>query len=128
MRYAKFLSSVAAVLFLLSAGLAMAGPGERYATSKALGDYQGRILPRTLNRSYSYTPGNGTWTPSAPGTNAQQTPAAPATAANQDSSTRSFSYQGQGSAPSGNAAWGYYRQAPKSPGFYRADRKALGEY
>jgi hypothetical protein len=109
------------VLLMLSAGMATAGPWERDATSKALGDMQGRSIARQGNRAYSYAPASDA---AAPATAEEQPQAAAPSAPEQDNSARSFSYQ---AAPS-NSAVQMNRRVPRAPGFLRADRKALGEY
>ena len=119
MRYLNVLSGVGAVLLALSAGMATAA--QRDASSKALGDMQGRTIPRQVNRAYSYAPANAV---AAPVTATEQPQAmAPATPT-QDNSARSFSYQ---AAPSNNAVQ-MNRRATRVPGFFRADRKAKSEY
>jgi hypothetical protein len=119
MRYSNVLSGVGAVILSLSAGMATAG--QRDASSKALGDMQGRTLQRQVNRAYSYAPANAV---AAPVTAAEQPQATAPATSGQDNSTRSFSYQ---SAPSNNAVQ-MNRRATRVPGFFRADRKAKSEY
>lgn len=125
MRY-KIVGASLAILIAVSAGLAMAGPFERNATSKVVGDGVG-VAPRQnrtnqnwTNRSYSFAPST---TPAPIATESTTTPDTDTATTN---SNRSFSYQ---TAP--NAYIPYYnnyQQPIYTPNYTRADRKILGEY
>ncbi len=110
----------------LLASLAFAGPLERDATSKALGDFSGRgitrqAVPYQNNRAFSYEPQVAAPTAPAPAEVAQPNAAV---AQSQDNSTRSFSYQ---AAPQmGNAQ--VNRASARIPRYTHAELKAHGEY
>ncbi len=127
MRYARIWAGCGAVLVAVSASMASAAVLQRGAAAKALGQMEGGSeTNRGPTRAFSYAPST-----SAPSTSAPiaanpapvETPQPSANAQSQDSSTRSFSYQG---APVYNP--GVYRQGVAGPRYTHAERKALGEY
>ncbi len=129
MRSLKVLSGFVALLLVVSASVAMGGPLDRTAASKAQGDYEGHShAVRGASRAYSYSP------QAAPAVAAQpaQSEAAPQTAAKPENANRSFSLQTTPQAQ-GEQTIEYYapsntRRSLRQPRYLQADRKALGEY
>ncbi len=128
---------VGAALIALAANTAAAGPLERDASSKPLGNYTGRDLSTSRNqnqayRAYSYQPQTTQATVKSTEPAKQVESPQPSEASKADVATapkqnnnqvRSFSYQ---SVP----ATQYYapRRTVTDPRFNHAERKALGEY
>jgi hypothetical protein len=121
---------VGAVLVAASSSIALAGPTDRDATSKALGEYPGRVKTNVATqnqgyRAYSYAPQTTTTAPVAAADaskNDTTTKNDTSTAQNQNNSVRSFSYQ---STPT--TQFNTWRRGTDSR-YLHAERKPLGEY
>jgi len=147
MRFSK-LCLIVAVSLLAATQLAVAGPWERNAGSKTMGDYTGR--GRVMRRAYSYAPAANAGTAVTATTAPAATPApvaasaAPAPAkvaapseaakpqaavAQQPGSTSVRRYSYAAPQPTYSAAPSYsYRRGTSGPRYINAGRKAMGEY
>jgi hypothetical protein len=138
MRYSAFSAVFGVVWLACAAAMGAAGPLDKDATSKERGEWVGGSPARrgTTYRTYveaprtTVAPQTAATAPTAPNDAGANQPASgnAQQARQSNSSTRSFSYQGQASAAPYYAPNANSNRRNNDPRFFHAERKALGAY